>query len=109
MQRYNLVVSWKFAKSHDFVFSVACGYHGLLNVQHKLNTFILKNPPNINPASQGASLTEKKRSKRSNKKDDGDTNGDTTVDSNELETSKLSVRFGFPLHKTNFRSSVCAC
>lgn len=67
----------------------ACGFHGLLEVNHKVNTFIIKNPPNVNPASQGASLTEGKRSKRSKKAgengDDSTANttlndGDTTVD-----------------------------
>lgn len=49
----------------------ACGFHGQLKVNHKVNTFILKNPPTVNPAAQGSSLTEGKRSKRVMRKQNG--------------------------------------
>lgn len=55
----------------------ACGFHGPLEVNHKVNTFIIKNPPNVNPASQGASLTEGKRSKRTKKA--GENGDDSSV------------------------------
>lgn len=47
----------------------------MLESNHKLITYILKNPPNLNPAAQGSSLTEGKRSKRS-KRTNGETNGE---------------------------------
>ncbi|XP_019869111.1 eukaryotic translation initiation factor 5 [Aethina tumida] len=59
----------------------ACGHHGPLESNHKLTTYILKNPPTLNPTSQGSSLTEGKRSKRS-KKANGETNGDQNEDAN---------------------------
>lgn len=78
----------------------ACGYHGLLKVNHKVNTYILKNPPTINPAVQGSSLTEGKRSKRGNKKNgengdvnnsmknsDGESDGGNQASQTEMEIS----------------------
>lgn len=65
----------------------ACGWHGPLGVAHKLNTFIIKNPPNTNPATQGSSLTEGKRSKRSKKAgengDNSNADGDNASGDNE--------------------------
>lgn len=58
----------------------------------QVNTFIIKNPPNIKPAAQGSSLTEGKRSKRSKKVgENGDPNnstadGDTSAFSNADDT-----------------------
>ncbi|XP_034941728.1 eukaryotic translation initiation factor 5 [Chelonus insularis] len=70
----------------------ACGHHGLLESNHKLNTYILKNPPSLNPAAQGSSLTEGKRGKRS-KKANGDTaNGDRSGSpENETNTTDIVV------------------
>lgn len=50
-------------------------------------TFILKNPPNLNPATQGSSLTEGKRNKRS-KKTNGE-GGQENADESGLDNSNL--------------------
>ncbi|XP_058458776.1 eukaryotic translation initiation factor 5 [Malaya genurostris] len=73
----------------------ACGFHGPLEVNHKVNTFIIKNPPNVNPASQGASLTEGKRSKRSKKAgengDDSTANNSTVNDADTTATADETI------------------
>lgn len=63
----------------------ACGFHGPLEVNHKVNTFIIKNPPNVNPASQGASLTEGKRRARAKKT--GENGDDSTAADSTLDAS----------------------
>lgn len=81
----------------------ACGHHGLLESNHKLNTYILKNPPSLNPAVQGSSLTEGKRGKRSKRAANG---ADTTVASSPTTTGIATTngdRSGSPenAHDTN--------
>ncbi|ODM99486.1 Eukaryotic translation initiation factor 5 [Orchesella cincta] len=49
----------------------ACGYSGVIKGGHRLIQYIIKNPPEINPAAQGSSLTERKERKR-NKKQNGE-------------------------------------
>lgn len=53
----------------------ACGYSGTLDSTHKLTTFILKNPPNQNPGTTGASVQAGKKSKRKSR-DKNKENGD---------------------------------
>ncbi|KAH8299264.1 hypothetical protein KR018_001143 [Drosophila ironensis] len=59
----------------------ACGFHGLLKVNHKVNTFIVKNPPSLNPTAQGSSLTEGKRSKKQKQKNE---NSDGSLSNNSI-------------------------
>lgn len=60
-----------------------------------MNTFIIKNPPNMNPATQGSSLTEGKRSKRSKKTgengDNSTADGDTSACDDALGQSSSVV------------------
>ncbi|XP_073982475.1 eukaryotic translation initiation factor 5 [Rhodnius prolixus] len=79
----------------------ACGFHGLLQFNHKLNTYIIKNPPNMNPGTQGASLTEGKRARRSKAKQNGETttNGERSGSPKSEEEPELIVAPTKPIAK----------
>lgn len=82
----------------------ACGFHGPLEVNHKVNTFILKNPPNLNPAVQGSSLTEGKRSKRSKKgagENGDDENGAAAAGSGNDDDAEIDIVVPKPIEDDN--------
>lgn len=86
----------------------ACGYHGLLKIHHKVNTFIIKNPPTINPATQGSSLTKGKRGRNSKKNGEngtvsdsvnnsmGNNSGDSDGGANEAIKTEAEINAAIP-------------
>lgn len=93
MARWKCTIRYK---SHWTIIADEFELKFVLFAFQQVNTFIIKNPPNVNPATQGSSLTEGKRSKRSKKTgENGDANstadGDMSVDGNDTLSQSTSV------------------
>ena len=68
---------------------IACGHVGIVDLRHKLSTFIIKNPPEHDPRSVGSSKTERKGKKSQNKQQNGE--GDACQEEEDFGVSIISL------------------
>ncbi|XP_011674971.1 eukaryotic translation initiation factor 5-like [Strongylocentrotus purpuratus] len=79
---------------------IACGHVGIVDLRHKLSTFIIKNPPEHDPRSVGSSKTERKGKKSQNKQQNGEGDacqeeedfGDDDDEEWSVDTSEEAIR-----------------
>lgn len=64
----------------------ACGHSGIINMQHRLITFICKNPPN-----ESATPSKKDKKERRKEKQKGQQNGDTSPTHNPMQPGENGI------------------
>lgn len=82
---------------------IACGHHGIINMQHRLITYIVKNPPGVDSTGTPSKKDKKeKRKEKQNRKH----NGETSPTHNTANHSN-GTKFESPTAKDEFDDDWC--
>lgn len=71
---------------------IACGYNGIINMQHRLITYIVKNPPGVDTAGTPSKKDKKERRKeKQNRQRNGETSP-THTNANHTNGTKTKIK-----------------